>query len=142
VVRYEHGSATVVGTWTEPGSAGIPLGSSFPVEGDSVTAHVYRSGRPERIESYDEAGGALADRLRTLGYRSSVAAPVTVGGRLWGALVASGRTPQALPKDSEGRLCDFAELVAQALSNADAYAKLAASRARIVEAGDAERRPP
>jgi signal transduction histidine kinase len=37
-------------------------------------------------------------------------------------------------------LCDFAELVSQALANADAREKLAASRARIVEAGDAERR--
>ena len=37
-------------------------------------------------------------------------------------------------------MCDFAELVAQALANADAREMLAASRARIVEAGDAERR--
>jgi signal transduction histidine kinase len=37
-------------------------------------------------------------------------------------------------------LCDFADLVAQALANADAYEKLAASRARVVEVGDAERR--
>src|SRR3712207_2393428 len=41
---------------------------------------------------------------------------------------------------SEQRLCDFAELVAQALANADARDKLAASRARPVEVGDAERR--
>ena len=40
----------------------------------------------------------------------------------------------------EQRLCDFADLVAQALANADAYEKLAASRARVVEVGDAERR--
>ena len=40
----------------------------------------------------------------------------------------------------EQRLCDFAELIAQALANADAYERLAASRKRIVEAGDAERR--
>jgi len=69
-----------------------------------------------------------------------VAAPVTVGGRLWGALIASTRRPEGMAERSERRLCDFADLVAQALSNADAYDKLAASRARIVEAGDAERR--
>jgi signal transduction histidine kinase len=39
----------------------------------------------------------------------------------------------------EQRLTDFAELVAQALANADAYEKLTASRARLVEVGDAER---
>jgi signal transduction histidine kinase len=45
-----------------------------------------------------------------------------------------------LEKSAERRLTDFADLVAQALANADAYEKLAASRARIVEAGDTERR--
>jgi signal transduction histidine kinase len=45
-----------------------------------------------------------------------------------------------LPAGLEQQLCDFADLVAQALANADAYEKLAASRARIVEVGDAERR--
>ena len=44
-----------------------------------------------------------------------------------------------LPDGLEQRLCDFAELVAQALANADAYEKLAASRARLIEVGDAER---
>jgi signal transduction histidine kinase len=44
-----------------------------------------------------------------------------------------------LPANLEQRLGDFAELVAQALANADAYAKLAASSARLVEVGDAER---
>ena len=64
---------------------------------------------------------------------------MTVGGRLWGALAgATGRRP--LPDWVEQRLCDFAELVAQALANADAHEKLAASRARLVEVGDAERR--
>jgi signal transduction histidine kinase len=47
---------------------------------------------------------------------------------------------EGLPEDLEQRLCDFADLVAQALANADAYEKLAASRARVVEVGDAERR--
>jgi signal transduction histidine kinase len=54
--------------------------------------------------------------------------------------VASTTRSETLVADSERRLCDFAELVAQALSNADAYDKLAGSRARIVEAGDSERR--
>jgi signal transduction histidine kinase len=69
-----------------------------------------------------------------------VAAPVSVGARLWGVLVASTTGSERLDRGCERRLKDFAELVAQALSNADAYDKLAGSRARIVEAGDAERR--
>jgi signal transduction histidine kinase/integral membrane sensor domain MASE1 len=141
VIRYEEdGQATVVGRWREPGDVPVALGSTYSLEGDSVIARVYRSGRPQRIEGYEDAGGALARQLHALGYRSSVAAPVTVGGRLWGALVASSRSPERLAPGSERRLCDVAELVAQALANADAYEKLATSRARVVEAGDAERR--
>ena len=101
---------------------------------------VYETGEPQRIESYAGTPGPLAQTLREFGYRSSVAAPVSVGGRLWGALLASTQSPKPLPAGSERRLGDFADLVAQAIANADAYEKLAASRARIVEAGDAERR--
>jgi PAS domain S-box-containing protein len=141
LVRYEDGRrVTLVGAWREPGSDVNPVGTSFALDGDSVIARVLRSGRPQRIDDYERAAGTLADQLRTLGYRSSVAAPINVGGRLWGALIASTRRPEGLADRSERRLCDFADLVAQALSNADAYDKLAASRARVVEAGDAERR--
>ena len=141
VLRYEpDGHATVVGSWRDAGLVGMPLGSALDLDGDSVVARVYRSGDPERIDDYDDAPGALAEHLRSLGYRSSVAAPLFVAGRLWGVLVASMTASERLPAGSERRLMDFAELVAQALSNADAYDKLASSRARIVEAGDAERR--
>jgi PAS domain S-box-containing protein len=141
VLRYEpDGHATVVGSWRDAGLTGMPLGASLDLDGDSVVARVYRSGATERIDNYDAAPGALAEQLRALGYRSSVAAPLNVGGRLWGVLVASTTRSETLVADSERRLCDFAELVAQALSNADAYDKLAGSRARIVEAGDSERR--
>jgi signal transduction histidine kinase len=141
VLRYETDlRATVVGSWREAGLAGLPLGSSLELAGDSVVTRVYRSGNAERIDDYSGAPGPLAQTLRALGYRSSVAAPVAVGGRLWGALVASTTESEGMATGSERRLGDFAELVAQALSNADAYDKLAGSRARIVEAGDSERR--
>jgi PAS domain S-box-containing protein len=130
---------TAVATFTEPGTEGVILGARWSLDGDTVAARVHRSGRVERVDSYESAGGPLAHRLRSLGFRSSVAAPVTVAGRLWGALVASTRGAEGLPEDTERRLCDVAELVAQALANADARDKLAASRARLVEVGDAER---
>jgi signal transduction histidine kinase len=139
VVRYGDRQATLVATYTEPGTEGMTAGATFPLDGDTVLARVHRSGRAERVESYEGAGGSLAHRLRSLGFRSSVAAPVSVGGRLWGALGTSTREAHGLPEDTERRLCDFAELVAQALANADARNELAASRARLVEVGDAER---
>jgi signal transduction histidine kinase len=48
--------------------------------------------------------------------------------------------PEPFPEDAEQRMSYFAELAAQALANAPAREELAASRARIVAAGDAERR--
>jgi PAS domain S-box-containing protein len=140
LMRYSPDKrATVVATFTEPGTRGVTPGADVALDGDTVVARVHRSGHTERVDSYEGATGATASRLRALGFRSSVAAPISVGGRLWGALVASTRAPQGLPEDTEGRLCDFAELVAQALANADARDELAASRARLVEVGDAER---
>ena len=116
------------------------MGSTFDLDGDTVVAKVLRSGSPQRVDRYEDTSGDLAETLQRSGYQAAVAAPVTVGGRLWGALAAATRSEEPLPEGLEQRLCDFAELVAQALANADAYEQLAASRARIVEAGDAERR--
>jgi signal transduction histidine kinase len=140
VVRYEgSGTATVVGGWSDDGLLTLPIASTINLDGDTVVAKVLRTGAPQRTE-YARAGGTLAEKLQSAGFRAAVAAPVSVGGRLWGALAAGTRSADPLPDGVEQRLCDFAELVAQALANADAHEQLTASRARIVEAGDAERR--
>ena len=87
--------------------------------GDNATARALRRGEPQH-------GG------------TSIAAPISVGGRVWGAVEASRGEP--FPAAAEQRLADVATLFAQALANAEARSELRASRARIVEAGDAERR--
>jgi signal transduction histidine kinase len=141
VMRYDGArTATVVGGWSEDGELSLPVGSTFDLDGATVVAKVLRSGSPQRVERYAETSGHLAATLHRSGYNAAVAAPVTVGGELWGALAAGTRSEEPLPEGLEQRLCDFAELVAQALANADAHEQLAASRARIVEVGDAERR--
>jgi signal transduction histidine kinase len=141
VMRYDGSrTATVVGGWSEDGALSLPLGSTFDLDGDTVVAKVLRSGSPQRVDRYQETSGTLSETLQRSGYQAAVAAPVLVGGRLWGALGAATRSDEPLPAGLEQRLCDFAELVAQALANADAREQLAASRARIVEAGDVERR--
>src|SRR3954452_5581268 len=132
--------ATVVGAWSEDGTPRFPVGATLRFDGDTLVPKVATSGRAERVERYDQANGSFAAKLRRVGYRAGVAAPVSVGGRLWGVLAAGGTAEDPLPAELEQRLCDFADLVAQALANADAYEKLAASRARVVEVGDAERR--
>jgi signal transduction histidine kinase len=140
VVQY-HGahSASVVGGWSETGTLRLPLGTSLDLDGDTVVSKVLRSGSAQRVDGYREASGTLAETLRSAGYQASVAAPVHVGARLWGALVAATNSEAPLPAGLEQRLCDFSDLVGQALANADARERLAASRAELVEASDAER---
>ena len=115
------------------------MGATLDLDGDTVVAKVLRSGSPNGWSATRRRAGRWPKTVRSVGYRAAVAAPVMVGGRLWGVLVAATASEDALPEGLEQRLCDFAELVAQALANADAYEKLAASRARLVEVGDAER---
>jgi signal transduction histidine kinase len=141
MVRYDdEQTATVVGTWAASGAPTFPVGTSIPVEGETVTAKIYRSGRPERVDDYTALGGELAERLRAAGIRSVVGAPINVAGRLWGATMAVGAEPYAFPRGTEQRIAEFAELVTAALANVDAREQLAASRARLVEAGYEERR--
>ena len=141
VVQYDGArAATVVGTWSEDGKLPLPEGGSLDLDGDTVVAKVLRTGTAQRLERYDQATGRLAETLRDAGYRAAVAAPVTVAGRLWGALVAATATDEPMAEGLERRLCDFADLVGQALANADARERLAESRAELVEVSDAERR--
>jgi signal transduction histidine kinase len=141
IIQYDGDrTATVVGAWSHHGRLSFPVGATLDLGGDTVVAKVLRTGTPQRVERYSEASGTLAHALQRFGYGGAVAAPVHVGGRLWGVLVAASAADQPLRAGLEQQLCDFAELVAQALANADAYEQLAASRARLVEVADAERR--
>jgi len=76
---------------------------------------------------------------RTVG-RSSVGAPIHVGGRLWGVVALNAQSSEPFPPDTEARLEGFAELVATAIANADARAELTASRARVIATADETRR--
>ena len=141
MVRYDDGpTATVVGGWSADDVPNVEVGSTIPLDGETTASEVRRTGRPARVDSYDSMGGELAERLRRLGFRCAVGAPVMVSGRLWGAVMVSSVEREPFPPGSEQRIAGFCELVAQALANADAREQLAASRARIVQAGDNERR--
>jgi PAS domain S-box-containing protein len=141
MVRYEEGtSATVVGGWSAKGTPAVEVGDSVPLDGDTAAARVKRTGRPSRVDDYSHLTGDLAERLRGLGFRCAVAAPIVLDGRPWGTVIVSSVQPDAFPPGAEQRISSFAELAAQAIANAEARAQLAASRARIVAAADAERR--
>jgi signal transduction histidine kinase len=136
----EDDTVAFVGAWSESGTLAFPTGSRLPLSETGILAAVRATGEPQRIDSYQGRVGQIVQRFTSFGYGSATAAPVKLGGRVWGALVAAGPDGVTLPAGSERRLTDFAELVAQALANADAYTKLAASRARLVAAADTERR--
>jgi PAS domain S-box-containing protein len=142
MIRYgdEGPEAAVVGGWNAPGAPSVEVGSTVPLDGDTAAVRVHRTGRAARVDTYEGLTGDLAERLRTLGIRCAIAAPITLAGRLWGAVIVSAVRVAAFAPGDEDRLANFAELAAQALANAEAREQLAASRARIVEAGDAERR--
>jgi PAS domain S-box-containing protein len=118
----------------------VPTGTRVRLEGATIDTLVRDTAAPGRFDSYEGAQGELAEMLRRLGIRSEVGAPVVVEGRVWGALIAGTDEEQPLPAGAEHRLAGFAELIATAVSNATARADLVASRARIVEAADEQRR--
>jgi signal transduction histidine kinase len=117
-----------------------PTGTLLPLEGETINAVVRNTAAPGRFDSYQGSSGQLAERLRRLGIRSEVGAPVVVEGQVWGALIAGTDEPEPLPPGTEFRLAKFAEMIATAVSNATARAELIASRTRIVEAAFEQRR--
>jgi signal transduction histidine kinase len=133
-------AGTIMGGWALGSERRLPVGLHVTVDGDTAMARIWRTGAPVRIDDYTPVMGAAADVIREVGVGAVVASPIMLGGRLWGAVVVSNVEPRPFPPGTEQRIADFAELAAQALANAHAREQLAASRARIVEAGDAERR--
>ncbi|MGZ4187352.1 MAG: sensor histidine kinase [Solirubrobacteraceae bacterium] len=118
----------------------VPTGTLLPLEGESINAVVRDTAAPARFDSYERSSGELAARLRRLGIRSEVGAPVIVDGQVWGALIAGTDEHDPLSPRTEFRLAKFAELIAIDVSNATARSELIASRSRIVQAADEQRR--
>ena len=136
-LRRRHGRRSSA-RHSRDGSEAFAVGASVDTEADSSVARVRRTGAPARIDDWGEVGGAFADRMLRVGYRSTASAPIVVGGTLWGAVtIASG---DALPAGAETRLGAFSDLVSLAVASAQARTDLHASRARVLKAGDEQRR--
>jgi PAS domain S-box-containing protein len=117
------GTGTVVGVWGR--RAGEFRGGRLSIEGDSAIMVAIREARPGRVDDYAAITDDLAPRAVELGMRSAVACPIVVRGRVWGAIGAV-RYGDAEPfsADAEGRLAQFADLVATAIANSDARAEI------------------
>jgi signal transduction histidine kinase len=121
--RYEEGTVAGVAGWSATGEP-VPTRSRASLGGRNVTEMVRKTARPARLDSYADASGEAADDARGRGISSSVGAPISVEGRLWGIMVAASVHGQQLPPNTERRLADFTELVATAIANAEAREEL------------------
>ena len=141
VFRYEpDGAAVVVASHSRPALRGLTVGERLTLEGDSVAARVLRTRRGARMDSYESVEGTIAARVRELGPRSRVGAPIVVDEQLWGVALVGTSGPEPLPSDSEARIAEFADLLATAIAASTVRVELIASRARIVAAADDARR--
>jgi PAS domain S-box-containing protein len=133
-----NATATVVGKFGAPTGV-LELGNVVALESEGTAGKVFATGAPARADYSPLAGEAAAELLR-LGFVGSVGVPITVAGETWGVLVVALQEREILGRETEHRLQAFAELVGLAVASADARDELAASRLRIVEASDNERR--
>ena len=131
--------AVIVAGWSE-GAAHVPVGSTGKLDGRGMVGQILETGRPSRVDNFDDVGGDVAAAMRRLGLRSGVAGPVIVDGRIWGALVVCSAASVPLPAGTEDRVAAFAQLISLAIENAETREELAASRARLVAAADEARR--
>jgi signal transduction histidine kinase len=117
-----------------------PVGTRTPVEGNTLASQVQATGRPARMDDYQNATGSVAERVHNVGVRAAVGVPVIVDERLWGLAAVGSVDPGPLPPDTEGRMADFTDLITTSIANAATRAELLASRARIVTTADDARR--
>ena len=79
--------------------------------------------------------------MRGFGYRAAVAAPVSVGGRLWGALAAATSVGRAAARRGSSSGCATSPSSSRRRSPTPTRTRSSPRRApRLVEVGDAERR--
>ena len=135
LVRYESDGSAVelIGGWGESLDP-LAVGTHWQLDGPVVLARVWQTGRPARLDDYTHLPGQAAAVVRQAGMRSAVACPITVEGRLWGAIAVLSPRQEPFPENTEARLADFTELVATAIANAEsrtAIARLADEQAAL-----------
>jgi PAS domain S-box-containing protein len=105
-------------------SAAFPLGARWEFQDGMASAEVYRTGRSARggARDWGAVEGPVGETHQRLGIVSTVASPIVVDGRLWGAISVQSQEP--LPPDTDERLEKFAELVGTAIASAENRAGL------------------
>ena len=123
--RYEaDGMVTFLASWSRSRHSGFPVGTRALLGGKNLSTLVARTGRTARIDGGVDASAPIGEALSRVPFRSGVATPVIVEGRLWGVIVAGSTVGQPLPADTEARLGSFTDLVATAIAGADSRGDL------------------
>jgi signal transduction histidine kinase/putative methionine-R-sulfoxide reductase with GAF domain len=120
VVRFELDGPAIVFVGVASSLDELPVGTRWELDDSMASAEVLRTGRSARVEAIDwsSRSGSVADAARRLGVVSTVASPVIVENRLWGAVTVSSMDGLLLV-GVEQRLENFTELVATAVANAE-----------------------
>ena len=112
--RYEsNNEMTKLAAAEHPGLrlAEWPVGTRSPIDGSTLAGMVRRTGRPARMDSYEDSTGSLAARIRDTGVHAAVGVPVVVDGRVWGLAAVGSVEPEPMRADTEARISAFAELI-------------------------------
>jgi hypothetical protein len=112
--RYEaNDEMTKLAAAEHPGLqlAKWPVGTRSPIDSGTLAGIVQRTGRPARMDSYEDSIGSLAARIRDAGIRAAVGVPVVVDGRVWGLAAVGSVEPKPMPADTEGRIGAFGQLI-------------------------------
>jgi len=67
------------------------------IEGETLAARVLHTGCTARMDNYAKPAGRTAARIHDLGIRAAAGAPITVDGRVWGAVFVDSRDHAPLP---------------------------------------------
>jgi signal transduction histidine kinase len=140
VYRYVSADSAIVVASSGDPDALYPVGTRVPLTGDNIAVRLRRGASSARIEDVAQVTGSIGEHARRQRIRSGVGAAIVVAGERWGGIVATSRLSEPLPEEAESRIAQFTQLVATAIANTETRAELAASRARLVAAADAERR--
>ncbi len=140
IYRYADDALVPLAVFHGDGLQPLSKGFRLKLEANAVAARVLATGGAARVDRNDDAPVPHAGRVRGLGLHSAVGAPIIVEGRPWGVAVVGSLRPEQLPRNTEARMSDFADLVSTAIANAATRSELIASRARIVAAADEGRR--
>ncbi|MDT5141528.1 MAG: hypothetical protein QOE52_3926 [Mycobacterium sp.] len=115
--RYEtNGELTLLAAdYRSPAPLKWPVGTRTPMDGNTLATMVHRTGRPARMDSYENAAGSTATLARAMALRAAVGVPIVLDGRVWGLVAVGSAEAGPMPADAEARISAFAELVGTAL---------------------------